>query len=142
MTQLCTGEETVFWHWPWNQGGLAKCEFFEDKFRVVLSCANSKENKTMEIKSSERKNSLTVGLCPATDEWRNIWEVTVQAMHTLHLIVIELKQEMRDRSPAFRKTRIIRKAYRLPLVYDIDTLNATYSRDEAAVIVEARRRSI
>ncbi|KRY01375.1 hypothetical protein T4B_10805, partial [Trichinella pseudospiralis] len=133
--------DCFFWYWPLNKEGLAKCNFLEDKFQVELACASVCENRMMEIKSSERKNSLTVGLCPIKSELKHIWEVTVQTLHTLQLVIVELKQEMRDRSPAFRKSRTIRKSYRLPDEYDIDTLNARYCEAREAVVVEARKKS-
>lgn len=74
-------------------------------------------------------------------EQQNFFRLEIQILKHMNLISIEVCREIyRELSSTVKTLKKLRKVFKLPLEFDINTLNATMSKDQGAVLLEAMRK--
>lgn len=85
---------------------------------------------------------FTLGLCSVenTTDPQNFWRLEIQILKHMNLILIEAFREVYRENAKVKTLKRLRKMYKLPVEFDITTLNVTMCTERGAVLLEADRK--
>ena len=136
----------MLWDWPFGDDGMACCSIVDNQFNVRLKFAYLKTAKYVDVKKFEDLKtshySFQIGLCRPDKRQSGeatFWRLEMQVLRAMNMIVIDAERDISsaDNDGAHdngannlqRRMKRIRRMYRLPTNFDINTLQTSITAD-------------